>query len=133
MLASPWLPAVGALAALALAVVAANDSARRVEARLDTARQETSHLVLLRELRTALVNAETAQRGYLLTREDSFLEPYRLSLDAARVALSRVDALARDEPDTAPAIETLKAEVAVAVTELSETVDLAQEGRRDEA
>jgi CHASE3 domain sensor protein len=33
----------------------------------------------LRDIRTAVIDAETGQRGYLLTGDEDFLEPYRNS------------------------------------------------------
>lgn len=45
-----------------------------------------------------LLNAETGVRGYLLTGQDSFLDPYRSALNDLPPALARLQSLVREEP-----------------------------------
>ncbi|MCJ2113536.1 CHASE3 domain-containing protein [Methylobacterium sp. E-025] len=49
-------------------------------------------------LTTAMVNQETGLRGYLLSAEPSFLEPYRAGTKAYADALARIRAMVSDNP-----------------------------------
>jgi signal transduction histidine kinase len=83
--------------AVALATEPATDEARRdVSDRLAPARLEVE------QLRAAMVDEETGLRGYLLTRDDSFLAPYesgrvraRRVVDELRTGLGSVPLLSR--------------------------------------
>lgn len=46
-----------------------------------------------------LTDAETGQRGYLLTSAEEFLEPYRGAIDDAKRGVARVGTLVSDNPD----------------------------------
>jgi len=65
--------------------------------RLDAAHQRMSTALegerLITELFAAVVEAETGQRGFLLTRRDEYLEPYRKALpriDESRLRLQEL-------------------------------------------
>jgi signal transduction histidine kinase len=80
---------VGAIV-LAVVVYFAVVAARRDRAALVA---ETSEVVLaLRRLDGSLWQAESGQRGYLLTHDERYLEPYRRALTDIAVALDRVQA-----------------------------------------
>lgn len=92
----PWkvaLPlAIGV--AVSLTILALSEVAFR---RLDAAHQRMSAALegerLITELFAAVVDAETSQRGFLLTRRDEYLEPYRKALpriDEARLRLQEL-------------------------------------------
>lgn len=46
-----------------------------------------------------MTDAETGQRGYLLTNADEFLDPYRGAIDEAKRGVAKVGALVSDNPD----------------------------------
>ena len=50
----------------------------------------------MRSISTALLNAETGQRGYLLTGEDEFLAPYLNARERAMKSYGAVKALTSD-------------------------------------
>jgi len=52
----------------------------------------------LDEIRSALVDAETGQRGFLLTGEEEFLEPYKDSRARATEALEDIKSMTIDNP-----------------------------------
>jgi len=92
----PWkiaLPlAIGV--AVSLTILALSEIAFQ---RLDAAHQRMSAALegerLITELFAAVVDAETSQRGYLLTRRDEYLEPYRKALpriDESRLRLQEL-------------------------------------------
>lgn len=72
-----------------LAIGGANDAVQRSA---DAARDSRERLVALNGLLSALQDAETGQRGYLLTRDARFLEPYRSALPRIEPMLARLDA-----------------------------------------
>ena len=50
------------------------------------------------ELLSSLKDAETGQRGYLVTGQEPFLEPYNAALPSISDLLSRLDGLTRSNP-----------------------------------
>ena len=76
---------------------------------VDEERNRVAHVwqpasVQSRALLTYLVNQETGQRGYVLTGDESFLEPYRSGGLAFRHTLSRMQAKFADDPAMSKAI-----------------------------
>ena len=67
--------------------------------RIDPAR------VTLAGLRAAVLDQETGVRGFLLTRNESFLEPYERGRDAADAALDRLHAALQDDEASAALAE----------------------------
>lgn len=57
-----------------------------------------------RELLAALVDQETGQRGYVITGQDAYLEPYVAGRKQARARLDALTALFHDDPQIARAI-----------------------------
>lgn len=55
-----------------------------------------------------MVNAETGMRGYLLTKRESFLEPYNLAKQKLPETMSEIRALAEAEPGEKPRLEKLE-------------------------
>src|SRR5688572_16974793 len=49
-------------------------------------------------INAALLDAETGQRGYLLTADEQFLEPYNTSRERAMKAYANVKTLTADNP-----------------------------------
>ena len=52
--------------------------------------------VLLAELLSELSQAEAGQRGYLLTSDDKYLQPYQIARDRIEPTLDRLTDLFRD-------------------------------------
>ena len=97
-------------------------------------------LVEMPQIRRALLNvfgsvqeAESSQRGFLLTREPAYLEPYHTATATIDQSIARLRELVTGKPDYAPSVERIAALVAAKLAELAETVELAQAGRTDEA
>jgi signal transduction histidine kinase/CheY-like chemotaxis protein/CHASE3 domain sensor protein len=83
-------------------------------------------------LLSELKDAETGQRGFLLTGLESFLEPY----DSARTSLSGELATLRRlimRPDQQRNLETLEPLVTQKLDELAQTIALKRAGQADEA
>jgi len=75
-------------------------------------------------LLSALKDAETGQRGYLLTGRDEYLQPYRQALVDVPAALRRLTAATADRPDQTARIDALRPLIAEKLTELNQTIDL---------
>lgn len=85
-----------------------------------TARQ---HLATLER---TLLDAESGQRGYLLTGRDDYLEPFRAGRRAGLEALSILQQDFRDDPSTSAALAELRVLSLAKLDELDETVRLVQ-------
>ncbi|MBV8702506.1 MAG: CHASE3 domain-containing protein [Acetobacteraceae bacterium] len=73
-------------------------------------------------LLTALVDAETGQRGFLLTGEERYLEPYRAALGRVGPALDRLRELVADNPAQLARLPALRAGAEARLAELAETI-----------
>jgi CHASE3 domain sensor protein len=85
-------------------VTAWMDEAAALGARQDLI---SARLLELRNLQDGLLDLETGQRGYLLSGEDSYLEPYADGRRNFEAALSRLQYLFRDNPRTLAEVNEL--------------------------
>lgn len=72
----------------------------------------------------ALTDAETGQRGYLLTGEDAYLAPYRAALDEIKDLLDDVRRLTADNPSQQRRVAAMEPLVASKLAELKQTIEL---------
>jgi signal transduction histidine kinase len=87
----------------------------------------------LHQIQTAIADAETGQRGYLLTGRLSYLEPYET---AKRELGPKLDYLASEtlgDPIQQKLLANLRALVDRKLKELQDTIDLRSSGRADDA
>ena len=85
------------------------------------------------DLRTMMDDAETGQRGFLLTEKDDYLAPY---LDAERRIPGQIEKLKSalaDDPAQAAAVARLIAVATAKMTELKTTIDDEKSGNRAQA
>src|SRR5690554_2985901 len=71
----------------------------------------------------SLVNAESGQRGYLLTEDVQYLEYYEVAQRRAFAAIERALELTHDDPTQQKSIADLKSMVASRVTMLQQVID----------
>jgi PAS domain S-box-containing protein len=71
-----------------------------------------------------LVDAETGQRGYLLTGEESYLEPYRAAIKNIDQKIGDLKSLTSDNSNQQKRIRILEPLVEKKLTELQRTIDL---------
>ncbi len=90
------------LATVALAVVVLTVIGPRVDRANDV-------LSALQEGHIAMLNQETGLRGFLVTRESRFLEPYRKGVEDLQRADAALRDLAEEEPDLAEHVARLQA------------------------
>ena len=98
----------------------------RVDEALELERQ-------LDEVLDAVTDAETGQRGYLLTGDSDYLEPYDSAYERAMEAYNLADALFEDEPIFHNRMDTLYDFLGSKFGEMDSTVSLFEEGREDDA
>src|ERR1700744_2247299 len=79
---------------------------------------------MLDELLSTIKDAETGQRGYLLTNNDRYLEPYNAALPVATAELDQLAELTRDNPNQQARIPQLKLHIDAKFAELKQTIDL---------
>jgi signal transduction histidine kinase/DNA-binding response OmpR family regulator/CHASE3 domain sensor protein len=90
--------------------------------------QKTIHshevMATLDDLLSAAQDAETGQRGFLLTNNDKYLEPYNTAVTTVGSAIDRIALLTQDNPTQQARIPSLKAHVAAKLAELKQTIEL---------
>lgn len=85
-------------------------------------------------LLSALIDAETGQRGYLLTNSNDYLEPFNQAGDDIDVLYTELENLLRSNPDRIESLQQeLKPKIGVRINLLQQTVDLHQNGQNEEA
>ncbi|HET7468908.1 MAG TPA: CHASE3 domain-containing protein [Gemmatimonadales bacterium] len=75
-----------------------------------------------------LVNAETAQRGFVLTGREPYLEPYQAGRESYRQSLQHLRSLTADNPTQQRRLDTLAALATAKLQELDNTIDLRRSG-----
>ncbi len=69
-------------------------------------------------------DAETGQRGYLLTGQDAYLEPYDAALRSIPASLDRLSGLTADNPRQQSRVQALRSLVGGKLAELNRIIDL---------
>jgi methyl-accepting chemotaxis protein len=118
-----------ALALAALAVIGVI-SYRSTSSLIEASDLKSHTYVVLRNLETllsGLQDAETGQRGYIITGQDSYLEPYNAALKAKGQTIDELRKLTADNPNQQRRLDALEPLVAAKLDELKHTIDL----RRD--
>jgi CheY-like chemotaxis protein/CHASE3 domain sensor protein len=81
-------------------------------------------IIALDELLSSTQDAETGQRGYLLTNNARYLEPYNSALLVIPPRLDEIARLTSDNPAQTPRVAALRLHVGAKLAELKETIDL---------
>ncbi len=81
-------------------------------------------IIALDELLSSAQDAETGQRGFLLTNNERYLEPYNAALAVIPSQLDTIAQLTSDNPVQQARIAPLKAHVAAKLAELAQTIEL---------
>lgn len=123
-----------AAALLALALVIGQTVFAQQEART-RAMNEGNTLLALNELMGAMLNAETGQRGFLLTGKRDYLAPYLDAKQRRDRAMARLAEISARTPDSAfpQALANLQRMTDTKFTELDRSVALVQAGFKDQA
>lgn len=85
------------------------------------------------DLRSAMQDVETSQRGFLLTGSTDYLSPYNQSRDNVRPLYNTLSELTPIFPQLGDAVEELGEIVEAKLAEMDGTIQLARQGQREEA
>ncbi len=123
------------IAAVAVAITATL-SYFSLQSTASSERSLTRTVEVLTQLQTVLStvkDAETGQRGYLLTGRDSYLEPYTLAKGALGGEIKALQELTADNPVQRKRLDALEVLVTDKMQELVRTIDLRRAGQSDQA
>jgi methyl-accepting chemotaxis protein len=114
---------LAALTLVVIAVVSYRNASRLIE---NDAWVAHTHQVRteLADLLSELKDAETGQRGYLITGDESYLAPYQSALAAIKGTLDDVRRLTADNPDQQRRLAAISPLVDAKLAELKQTIDL---------
>ncbi len=136
MFALPLGTFAGFAAAFLAAVVVAFMSYRSLSERALAASRVTRSLELISQAQAllgAVKDAETGQRGYLLTGAERDLEPYNAALAQLSPVMARLRELTGDDRQARQRLDTIAASTRVKMTGLAETIQLRRAGKTEAA
>lgn len=96
----------------------------------DSNRVAHSHEVLdeLEGTLSAIKDAETGQRGYIITGDDDYLKPYTAALPAINQHLEKLRQLTADDPEQPRHLSELEREIADRLQLMAEVIELRKTG-----
>jgi PAS domain S-box-containing protein len=121
---------IGSSLAIAILILNAVLTFGSLRALIDSSRLLTrinALLIGLEAVLSDLRDAETGQRGYLLTGDEKYLEPYRKAVAIIDADLNRLDLLDADDLAIRGRVSEIRRKVADKLSELQETVALRRE------
>jgi len=86
-------------------------------------------LTLSQQVADSTRDAETGQRGFIITGRDSYLEPYNAAIANVSRQLDALASLCRQEPNQARRVAALQPLVREKLEELRQTIDLRRSSR----
>ncbi len=115
--------AVASAILILLAILSYQRSVRNVEDRRWVTHTDQV-LQKLDDLQISMADAETGQRGYILTGEDSYLDPYRSALLQVPQNVSAVRELTADNPKQQRSLDRLEPLIASKLAELRDSINI---------
>ena len=86
---------------------------------------QTHEIILgLDDLLSIMKDAETGQRGFVITGDEKYLEPYNSALTRIENRLDELDMATRDNPDLNRRFPEMKAHIHAKLAELKDTINL---------
>jgi signal transduction histidine kinase len=128
-------PVVFPLACLAVvAMVAVSETSYwRSAGTLNTLSEVGAARTSVQDLAQSMLDAESSQRGYLLTSRDEYLRPYQRALQQIDHSFKFLDQYYQKDPDSTAVLARLHTVVGAKLSELAETLRLRKEGKNDAA
>ncbi|MBN9315524.1 MAG: CHASE3 domain-containing protein [Devosia sp.] len=121
------------LGLMLLAVVASLFLVRTVDSQLADIANTYEIRRQARELMLAIVDAETGQRGYLLTRDEAYLTPYNAAVANMSGTYDQLSVLLRDSPTQAERLAAIAPDIEAKRAEMAHTIELMSAGQVPEA
>ena len=127
---SPFLFPVACLAVLAMVFISEGSYWRSVGSldELDRMGAARSNIMGLAQ---SILDAESGQRGYLLTDRADYLEPYQLALKGIDDALRFLDVYYQPDPESYEIVKKLRSLTETKLSELALAIDLHAQGKVD--
>lgn len=97
------------------------------------ARQTLKVLVHIDQLLIDILNAETGQRGFLVTNDQRFLDPYQDASEDIEESLEELATLIRDDAEHADRLGHISQHLKSKMLELAQTIELHQQGKSKDA
>jgi len=121
-------------AAISMVVLAISELAfTEIDAGRRAARQVLDARVQVTQLRESLTQAESSQRGYLITAEERYLKPFDGAVERVRTTLAELQRLGALLPEMRAALQALAPMVDEKVDEMRLTVHYTAQGNRIDA
>jgi signal transduction histidine kinase len=117
-----------ALAGIALLLISESSYWRATESMNDLGRLGNARMAI-QTLHRNMVDAETGQRGFLLSNRPEYLAPYRDASDDIRETMKALRDHFKDQPAKAETIRKLENLVQAKLSEMEVTIGLAEEGK----
>ncbi|RCJ35084.1 ATPase [Nostoc punctiforme NIES-2108] len=121
--------AVGFGLASAILVLIGTISYKSTEVLINTSKKlNKTQLTInnLQELLSNIKDAETGQRGYILTKQDAYLKPYQTAITKLTPEIKELKKLIADDSKQVSQLNTLQRLITVKLNELKKTIDLRQ-------
>jgi signal transduction histidine kinase/ActR/RegA family two-component response regulator len=123
-----------ATSASLLSVIAANFFfVGRQEAEEASVQRSLEIQLRLSQVQSLLQDAETGQRGFLLTHKEAYLEPYNAALPAIDREVASVRRIMNENGRVSPRLDAVAADARAKLGELGETIALARAGQQEDA
>jgi methyl-accepting chemotaxis protein len=84
------------------------------------------------DLLSQLKDAETGQRGYVITGDEAFLDPYQSGVGSLPKVVKELRQLTADNPNQQKRVDEAELLVAAKLAELKQTIDLRRKGKLEE-
>ena len=132
----PWGTALGLGVAMLALIAVGILSMRSVRNDAETGDRVTHAMAVLENVETLLSrikDAETGQRGYLLTGRETYLEPFTNAKNDLGGVVAQLKALVAESPDQTARLAKLDNYINQKMAELDDTVELRRAGRGEDA
>jgi signal transduction histidine kinase len=127
---SPFAFPLAALTALAMFFIS-ETSYQQATSALDDLGAMGSARLSIQELRRAMTDAETGERGYLLTKRKEYLEPYNRGLSDVSKELAALNLYYANNPAAQPLMKRITEIVGEKLSEMRTTLDLYDQGKEE--
>ena len=127
------LAVIASLALVLLAVIASLVLVQGIDRQIDDVAHTYEVRNQARELTIAVTEAESSQRGYVLTRDESYLDTYRRASAAIDARILSLIAVTGGDVAQSDEVRSISDDIAVKVAEMARTVELVRTQRTTEA
>ena len=114
-------------------IVATFGLVERTQATFEYILQERNIRRMAADLMQKLTDAETGQRGFVITRDELFLEPYESAVGAIREEVDRLATAVADRPVKAAQMDRLRERIRGKLAEMGQAINLVRSGEQAQA